>query len=61
MTPQQKQALRWVRRAAEKSKLAAESRDTMIRDALDEGLSVRAVGAAANLSPARVHQIRHGR
>jgi adenine deaminase len=57
----QKKALRWVGRASEKAKLASGYRDSMIRDALEEGCSIREVAAAANLSPARVHQIRHGK
>ncbi len=62
MTPRdKKQALRRVTTSAVRSKLAAESRDTLIREALEVGCSIREVAAEANLSPARIHQIRHGR
>ncbi len=53
-------ALRAVKRTTVQADLAKERRDAAIRDALDEA-SVREVAEAAELSPARVHQIRHGR
>lgn len=55
-----KQALRRVTRSAEKLELAKAERDARIHDAL-ELASVREVAAAADLSPARAHQIGHGR
>jgi DNA-binding NarL/FixJ family response regulator len=54
-------ALRHVERKTSQSQEASHSRDHAIRDALEEGCSIREVAAAANLSPARVHQIRHGK
>ncbi len=60
MSAEKSKTLRAVRRAAVQSTLAAERRDAAIRDAL-EFSSVREVAVAAELSPARVHQIRHGR
>ncbi len=53
-------ALRDVKRTTVQLDLAKERRDAAIRDALDEA-SVREVAAAAELSSARVHQIRHGK
>ncbi len=62
MTPAVKmRLLRWVKNSSDKSKAAAEYRDEMICEALADGLSIREVAAAAGLSPARVHQIRHGK
>jgi DNA-binding NarL/FixJ family response regulator len=61
MTTAQKQALRHVGRKSNQSEEASHSRNLAIRDALEEGCSIREVAAAANLSPARVHQIRHGK
>ncbi len=58
---EKKKVLRWVRRASEKAKIAAGHRDTMILDALEDGCTIREVATEAGLSPARVHQIRHGR
>jgi hypothetical protein len=40
---------------------AAAQRDSTIRAAHAKGASIRAIAAAAGLSPARVHQILHGR
>lgn len=60
MTAEQKQALRDVKKMTVQADLAKERRDAAIRDAL-EVCSVRVVAEAAELSPARVHQIRHGR
>jgi hypothetical protein len=60
VSAEKKQALRWVKRSSDKAKVAAANRDDMIRDAL-EFCSLREVGEAAGLSPARIHQIRHGR
>ena len=59
-TSEKKKVLRRVRRASEQAKIAKESRDGWIHEAL-ELCSVREVATAAELSPARVHQIRHGK
>ncbi len=56
-----KQHLRRVRNGAEQAKGAAATRDARILAALESGLSLRQVALAAGLSPARIHQIRHGR
>jgi AcrR family transcriptional regulator len=61
VTATKKQHLRYVRNGSEQAKNAAATRDNRIRDALEMGLSIREVAAAAGLSPARVHQIRHGK
>jgi hypothetical protein len=53
-------ALRGVSREAARAKLAIETRNAVIRHALETS-SVREVAVAAQLSSARVHQIRHGR
>ncbi len=58
---EKKKALRHVQGGAEKAKVAVENRDTRILVALGLGLSIREVATAAGLSPARVHQIRHGK
>lgn len=50
-----------VRRAATKAALAAQARDDAIRAAHAAGETIRAIAAAAGLSPARVHQILHGK
>ncbi len=50
-----------VTRAARKAALAAQARDDAIRAACADGATIRAVAVAAGLSPARVHQILHGR
>jgi hypothetical protein len=60
VSAEKKQALRRVGRAAEKSRLAAAARDESILEAL-ELASMRQVAESAGLSPARIHQIRHGR
>jgi hypothetical protein len=57
----QPKALRQVRRAAVQSTLASERRDASIRDALNDGCTIRETAEAAGLSPARVHQIRYGK
>jgi len=57
----ERQALRFVGKTAQRAKEASQNRDMMIRDALEVGCSIREVAKAADLSPARVHQIRHGR
>ena len=49
-----------VRRAAAKAASASAGRDAAIREALVTH-SVRQVAEAAGLSPARVHQIQHGK
>lgn len=41
--------------------VAATQRDTTIRAAHANGATIRAIATAAGLSPARVHQILHGR
>jgi hypothetical protein len=56
----QRAALRRVDRLSTNAKKAAEQRDEAIREAL-KSCSIRAVAEVASLSPARVHQIRHGR
>jgi DNA-binding NarL/FixJ family response regulator len=68
MTPEQKYAasakrlaLRHVARKAGQAQEAAHSRNLAIHDALKDGCSMREVAAAADLSPARIHQIRHGK
>ncbi len=61
MANQTPQHLRRVRNGSAQARGATETRDNRIRAALDYGLSIRAVAEAAGLSPARVHQIRHGR
>lgn len=60
MSAEKKQALRHVRRTSTAAKLASERRDAAIHHALDSS-SIREVAEAASLSPARVHQIRHGK
>lgn len=50
-----------VTRAARKAALAAQARDDAIRAASAAGETIRAIAAAAGLSPTRVHQILHGR
>ncbi len=60
MSAEKKQALRRVSRSAEKATVAAHERDVSIQDALLVA-SIREVAEAAHLSPARVHQIRHGK
>jgi AcrR family transcriptional regulator len=57
---EKKKALRRVTRSAEKSRLAAAERDLAIADALQYA-SMRQVAESAGLSPARIHQIRHGK
>jgi hypothetical protein len=57
---EKRKALRHVARSAEKSRLAAAERDASILEAL-ELASMRQVAESAGLSPARIHQIRHGR
>lgn len=39
----------------------SQNRDQAIRDAHTAGHSIRAIAAATSLSPARIHQILHGR
>jgi hypothetical protein len=53
-------ALRHVGFAAKKAKAASEARDQAIVYSL-EFATTREVAAAAGLSPARIHQIRHGK
>ena len=53
--------LRKVARAADKAVSASQNRDDTIRDAHQAGQTIRAIAAAAKISPARVHQILHGR
>ncbi len=50
-----------VERAARKAALAAKARDDAIRAASASGETIRAIAVVAGLSPARVHQILHGR
>lgn len=50
-----------VTRAAAKAASALEARNVAIRAAHERGETIRAVAAAAGLSPARVHQILHGK
>jgi len=50
-----------VKWATDKARAAQQARDDQIRIALGEGHSVREVAVAAGLSPARIHQIQHGR
>lgn len=56
-----KQILNKVRHGSKQAKDATLLRDHRIREALDLGMSIREVAAAADLSPARIHQIRHGK
>ncbi len=58
---EKKKLFRSVRRAAEKATTASETRQAAIIAALEVGCSVRQVADAAGLSPARIHQIRHGK
>jgi hypothetical protein len=58
MTPPE---LRTVRRTARKAVLALDARNQAIRDAHAAGATIRAIAVEAELSPARVHQILHGR
>jgi hypothetical protein len=52
--------LRRVQRLAERAKTVSAQRDEAIRQAL--GIcSIRETAKAADLSPARIHQIRHGK
>ncbi len=60
MSAQKNRAMRKVTRTAEKATAAARDRNQSILDALEFG-SLREVADAAGLSPARIHQIRHGR
>lgn len=60
MSALKRKALRKVELMSERSTLAAKARDMAILDALGSA-SIREVATAAGLSPARVHQIRHGR
>lgn len=39
----------------------SQNRDQAIRDAHTAGHSIRAIAVATSLSPARIHQILHGR
>jgi hypothetical protein len=55
-----KQALRRAAQGTAKAIAASETRNAAILAAL-EFCSVREVAAATGLSPARIHQIRHGR
>ena len=50
-----------VTRAAAKAASASQTRDVTIREAHAGGATIRAIALAAGLSPARVHQILHGR
>ena len=50
-----------VTRAAAKAASASQHRDDTIRAAHASGSPIRAIAKAAGLSPARVHQILHGR
>lgn len=50
-----------VRVAATKAVYAAQNRDDEIRKAHEQGETIRAIAQVAGLSPARVHQILHGR
>lgn len=50
-----------VTRAADKAASALEARNAAILEASAAGETIRAIAAAAGLSPARVHQILHGR
>ncbi len=50
-----------VAEAADKAVSALKDRNIEIMFAHREGASIRAIAAAASLSPARVHQILHGR
>ncbi len=54
-------SLTGVKRAAHKAVLASRGRDDAIRLAHENGATIRAIAEAASLSPARVHQILHGR
>ncbi len=60
MSAQKNRAMRKVTRTAAKASAAARDRNQSILDALEYG-SLREVADAAGLSPARIHQIRHGR
>ncbi len=60
VSAEKKRAMRKVSRAAETAAVAARVRNVAITDALELG-SIREVAEAAGLSPARIHQIRHGR
>jgi hypothetical protein len=55
------QPLTAVRRAAAKAVSASHERDRAIRNAYVAGETIRAIAKAASLSPARIHQILHGR
>jgi hypothetical protein len=50
-----------ITRATAKAISASENRDNLIRQAHASGVTIRAIAAAAGLSPARIHQILHGR
>ncbi len=50
-----------VAEAAEEAVAALKDRNIEIALAHSEGASIRAIAAVAGLSPARVHQILHGR
>ncbi len=60
MSAHKKRALVRVTRTAEKAKAASRDRNEAIIGAL-EFSSLREVAQASGLSPARIHQIRHGR
>ena len=50
-----------VSKAAAKAALAAVARDAAIREAHENGATIRAIATEAGLSAARIHQIIHGR
>jgi translation initiation factor 2 alpha subunit (eIF-2alpha) len=60
MSFNKKDSLRRVTRDADKAKEASWRRDKTICEALEHA-STREVAVAAGLSPARIHQIRHGK
>jgi hypothetical protein len=54
-------ALELVRTQSRALVSAIRARDNAIRAASSSGSSIRAIAGAAGLSPARIHQILHGR
>jgi len=45
--------------AVKRADEAREARDAVVREALDAGMSERAVSTSTGISPARIHQIQH--
>ena len=50
-----------VTRAADKAALALQARNDAIREASENGATIRDIAKAAGISASRVHQIIHGR